>query len=58
MLSDTRMWKLGLMAVKFPDKEYINGIFVAVLYTRKVLFATVHQTNISGYCVRAPTQML
>ncbi len=30
LLTYTWMWKLGLRPVQFPEKEYINGIFVAV----------------------------
>ncbi len=29
-LTDTWMWKLGLRAAQFPEKEYINVIAVAV----------------------------
>jgi hypothetical protein len=30
MLTDTRMREIGTEAPQFPEKEYINGIFVAV----------------------------
>jgi hypothetical protein len=39
-LTDTRMCKLGLRPHQFPEKENINGIFVAVLpsaWTDRVL---------------------
>ncbi len=29
-LTDTCMWKLGQETGQFPEKEYINGIFIAV----------------------------
>jgi hypothetical protein len=31
-LTDTGMWKLGLRPRNSPEREYINGIFVAVYY--------------------------
>jgi hypothetical protein len=39
------MWKLGLRPRKFPEKEYINRIFVAVYRLRKRMS---HSAGASG----------
>jgi hypothetical protein len=43
------MWKLGLRAAEFPEKEYRNGIFV-VVYTYNPIFVkyNVYVPHIAG----------
>ncbi len=52
-LTDTWMWKIGSKAAQFPEKEYINGIFVAVwkhVWATKFTFLMICTINEAIEC--------